>query len=390
MSSLHRHDFKMDTNQKNAVYLDYNATTPVAQPVKEAVDFALSYLWGNPSSGHRIGRLSRASVEAAREKVALLIGAQAEEIIFTSGGTESNNMVLLGLAGDLSQRGKHLITSKIEHPSVMNPCLHLLEKGWDITFVGVDQNGLIKIEEIDSALRPDTVLVSIMLANNETGVIQPLDKVAELLHGRGVLLHADGAQAVGKIPIDTNVLKVDYLTVAGHKLYAPKGIGALFCRKGAPVPRLLSGAGQERGIRPGTEPVPLAVGLGKACEFVAQDLEQEAKRQHDLREELFTLLKRTGHRIIRFGGPENTLPNTLNISFPGKVGSQVLENAPGLMASTGAACHDRSIKISHVIAAMDVPKRVAIGAIRLSLGRFTTRTDITLAAKAISSALGRP
>ncbi len=379
----------MYTEQRNVVYLDYNATTPVAPPVKEAVDFALSYLWGNPSSGHRLGRLAKAAVEAAREKVAMLIGARGEEIIFTSGGTESNNMVLLGLTEDLSKKGRHIITSKIEHPSVMNPCLSLLEKGWDVTFVGVDQDGLIKIDEVKDALRPDTVLVSIMLANNETGVIQPLAKMASLLRKRGVLLHADAAQAVGKIPIDIDALKVDYLTVAGHKLYAPKGIGALFCRKGVPIPKLLSGAGQEKGARPGTEPVPLAVGLGKACEFVMQDLEMETRRQHDLREELFTLLKRTGHRIIRFGSPENTLPNTLNVSFPGKTGSQVLENAPGLMASTGAACHDRSIKISHVIAAMNVPKRVAIGAIRMSLGRFTTRTDIILAAKAISVALGR-
>jgi cysteine desulfurase len=341
------------------IYLDYNATTPVAKPVQEEVNSALKEKWGNPSSGH----------------------------LFTSGGTESNNTVIMGMGRAMSGKGRHVITTRIEHPSLMNPCLHLLEQGWNVSFIKVNSQGVVDPLEVERALRPDTVLVSVMLANNETGAIQPVAAISQLARKRGVLVHTDAAQAVGKIPVDVKNLGADYLSIAGHKLYAPKGIGALYCRKGAPLGQLMFGAGQERGLRPGTEPVPLAVGLGAACDFVARGMKAEAERETGLREKLYAELSKLDHPIIRHCDPENTIPNTLSISFIGKNGAKILARAPEIMASTGSACHDRDIKVSYVLAAMGVSPEVAMGTLRLTLGRGTTESDIEIAAQAIGRAL---
>jgi cysteine desulfurase len=373
----------------SGIYLDYNATTPVAKPVQEEINSVLKDKWGNPSSGHRFGQMAKSALEYARAQVASALNADQTEILFTSGGTESNNTVIMGVCQAISGKGRHIITTCIEHPSLMNPCLHLLEQGWNVSFVKVNSQGVVDPLEIERALRPDTVLVSVMLANNETGAIQPVAAISQLARGRGVLFHTDAAQAVGKISVDVKSLEVDYLSIAGHKLYAPKGIGALYCRKGAPLGQLMFGAGQEKGFRPGTEPVPLAAGLGAACDFVTRGIKAEAEREKGLREKLYTELSKLGHPIIRHGDPENTLPNTLSVSFIGKNGAQILAQAPEIMASTGAACHDRAIKVSHVLAAMEVSPEVAMGTIRLSLGRLTTESDIEIAAQAIGKALER-
>jgi cysteine desulfurase len=381
--------YKISPQGMSEIYLDYNATTPVAKPVQKEVSSVLKDTWGNPSSGHRFGKMAKRVLECARAQVASLLNADQTEILFTSGGTESNNTVIMGVCQAISGKGRHIITTRIEHPSLINPCLHLLEQGWDVSFVKVDSQGVVDPMEVERALRPDTVLVSVMLANNETGAIQPVAAISQLASERGVLVHTDAAQAVGKIPVDVKHLGIDYLSVAGHKLYAPKGIGALYCRNGAPHGQLMFGAGQEQGIRPGTEPVPLAAGLGAACDFVAGDIKAEAERQTGLREKLYAELSKLGHPIIRHGNPENTLPNTLSVSFVGKNGAEILAQAPEIMASTGAACHDRAIKVSHVLAAMDVSREVAIGTLRLSLGRGTAESDIEIAAQAIGRALER-
>jgi cysteine desulfurase len=371
------------------IYLDYNATTPVAKPVQEEINSALKEKWGNPSSGHRFGQVAKRALEYARAQVASLLNADPAEILFTSGGTESNNIAITGVCQAMSGKGRHIITTRIEHPSIMNPCLHLLEQGWNVSFIKVNSQGVVDPVEVERALRPDTVMVSVMLANNETGAIQPVAAISQLARKRGVLIHTDAAQAVGKIPVDVKNLGADYLSIAGHKLYAPKGIGALYCRTGAPLGRIMFGAGQEQGLRPGTEPVPLAVGLGAACNFVARDIKAEAEREACLRDKLYTELSKLGHPIIRHGDPENTIPNTLSISFIGKNGAEILAQAPEIMASTGAACHDRAIKVSHVLAAMGVSPEVAFGTLRLSLGRGTTESDIEIAVQTIGMALER-
>ncbi len=374
----------------NSVYLDYNGTTPTAPEVREVISQVLTSCWGNPSSSHHAGKAAKEALEKARAQVAAAINARPEEIIFTSGGTESNNTVLLAAAGAQDPAKRHLITSRIEHPSVMNPCIHLVEQGWDVTFVSVDQHGVVDVQEIEAAIRPDTALVSIMLANNETGVIQPLKQICQAARSKGVPVHTDAAQVPGKMNVDVSELGVDYLTIAGHKLYAPKGIGALFVRNGAPWENLMFGAGQEHGMRPGTEPVPGAAGLGEACRLVTTDLKDTAERMMTLRDRLFELLREEAKgNIVRYGQPGNVLSNTLLVSFPGMIGGQILEACPGLMASTGAACHDRQVAVSHVLAAMNVPEDVALGTIRLTLGRYTTEQEITTAAKLIGAAISK-
>ncbi len=370
------------------VYLDYNGTTPVAREVQEIMARVISTCWGNPSSSHSAGKAAGKILEEARYRTAEAINASPAEIVFTSGGTESNNMVLLGAACANSPARRHIITSKIEHPSVLNPCIHLMEQGWDITFVGVNESGVVDTAEIEAAIGPNTSLISIMLANNETGVIQPLKEICDMAHRHGIPVHTDAAQAVGKMAVDVNRLGVDYLTVAGHKLYAPKGIGALYVKKGSPWQNLMFGAGQEHGMRPGTEPVHSAAAIGEACRLVTSGLAMAKEKMKELRDRLFQLLHEVSDgKIYRYGEPDNTLCNTLLVSFPGRIGSEILASCPDLMASTGAACHDRQVAVSHVLAAMHVPEEVAMGTLRLTLGRYTTETDITQAAELIRMAL---
>jgi cysteine desulfurase len=373
--------------QMPEIYLDYNATTPVVEPVRKAVNAVLEKGWGNPSSGHRLGQKAKSELESARAKVASLLKVNQDEIFFTSGGTESNNTVIIGICQAISDKGRHIITTCIEHPSIINPCLHLLKHGWDISFIKVNSQGVVNPLDVENALRDDTVLISVMLANNETGALQPVTAISQLAHKHGILMHTDAAQAVGKIPLNVRHIGVDYLSVAGHKLYAPKGIGALYCRKGAPLGQLIFGAGQEKGLRPGTEPVPLAVGLGVASEFVDIDIEIEAERQKGLREKLYDEIIKLGHPVVRHSNPENTLPNTLSISFIGLNGNEILMQTPEIMASTGAACHEKDLKISHVLVAMGVSSEVAMGTLRLTVGRLTTESEIEIATQAIGRAI---
>ncbi len=370
------------------IYLDFNATTPVLPHVMEAVCRVMKEDWGNPSSGHEIGKRAATALEGAREKAASCIGAAPDEVIFTSGGTESNNMAVIGSAEALKEKGRHLITTRIEHPSVLNPFIHLMEKGWEVDFAEPDSQGVVSCEAVERLLRPDTVFVSVMLANNETGAIQPIRKIAASCRSRGIRMHTDAAQAVGKIPVDVRDIDVDLLTVAGHKLYAPKGIGALFVRKGLPLGNIIFGAGQERGLRPGTEAVSLACGLGAACSWLKERILDLSGQMTGLRDQLYYLLKKGWPELVRFVPLENSLPNTLCVSFPGISGHDILDKAQDVMASTGAACHDRSIRISHVLAAMKVDEKTALGMIRLSLGCVTTEEEIRRAASSILQAAG--
>ncbi len=357
------------------VYLDYNATCPVAEEVIRAMEPYFSRYFGNPSSGHRWGQAAREALEEARRRLAQVLGVRPEEVVFLSGGTEANNAAIFGSLMAQPQK-RHVITSQVEHPSVLNPCLRLLEKGYEVTFVSVDETGLVDPDGVHRAIRRDTGLITIMQANNEVGTIEPIAEIGALAREAGVPFHVDAAQAMGKIPVRPDELLCDYLTLAGHKFYAPKGIGALYIRQGAPFSPLLSGAGQEKGRRPGTEPVALAVGLSRAAELVTKDLTQEALRLKALRDQLHEGLQALWPRLILNGHPKQRLPNTLNVSFLGLEASEILSRAPEIMATTGAACHDRSVSVSHVLAAMGRGPEEAQGTIRFSLGRPTTKEEI--------------
>ena len=358
------------------IYLDYNATTPVAKEVAEAMMPYIQEEFGNPSSVYSLGIQARAAVGKARGQVAELLGCDPEEIVFTSGGTESNNMVLKCVAWSLRDKGRHIITSAIEHPAIFNPALFLMENGWEVTFLPVDQYGAVDPEDVKTAIRKDTVLISIMHANNETGTIQPIEDISRIAKGNGVLFHTDAAQSVGKVETRVNALGVDFLSVAGHKLHAPKGVGALYIRNGIKIEPFLHGGGQEMGRRAGTENVILNVGLGAACELAGKNMKDDIASIIALRDRLHDKITAGIPETVLNGHPEKRLPNTLNISFPGMLGEEILRGIPELCASTGAACHDRSVAISHVLTAMHVSKERGMGAVRLTLGRHTTVDEI--------------
>jgi cysteine desulfurase len=362
------------------IYLDHNATTPIAAEVARGMQPYLQNDFGNPSSDYSLGQRAKAAVELARGQVAALLGCLPEEIVFVSGASEANNWVLKGVAHHRRGRGRHLITTAIEHPAVINPCLFLLEEGWDVTFVRVDAQGQVDPDEIHQALRPETTLISVMHANNETGAVQPLVEIGRLAKEHGIPLHSDAAQSVGKIPVKVNELGVDFLTVAGHKLYAPKGIGALYIKKGLQLTPLVHGASQEGGRRAGTENVLLDVALGLACHLAETRLGQDMEHFQARRDRLQQLLQE-GFSALVLNGPEGErLPNTLNVSFPSLSGAEILCGIPELAASTGAACHGPEVKLSHVLAAMGVPPEIGKGAIRLSVGRQTTDWEVDRAA----------
>ncbi len=368
------------------IYLDYNATTPVDPRVAEAMEPFLREGWGNPSSAHREGRVARAALDRAREQVASCLGCGPAEVVFTSGGTESNNLAIRGVVA--AAGGGHVITSRVEHPAVLEVVLALEAEGRiSLTLLEVDGMGRVDPGAVRDALRPDTVLITLMLANNEVGTLQPVAEVAELCRERGVLVHTDAAQAVGKVPVDVGRLGVDLLTVAGHKLYAPKGVGALFVREGVTLEPVLRGAGQERGIRPGTENVLEIVGLGAACEVAAAELAGETPRLEALRNRLLELLREDFPSLTVHGHPAERLPNTLSVSLPGTVASRLLEAlADTVGASAGAACHADRVGVSHVMAAMGVPTEVALATLRLSVGRFSTVEEVEDAAHRIVAA----
>lgn len=363
------------------IYFDYNATTPVAKEVAEAMMPIMLEDFGNPSSAHRMGRRAKEALERARGQISRMLGCESDEIVFTSGGTESNNMVLKGVAWSLRNKGRHIITTKIEHPSVMNTALFLMAGGYDVTFLPVDEYCSLDPDEVKKAVRRDTILITVMHANNETGTIQSLAEISSTARECGVFFHTDAAQSVGKIETKVHDLGIDFLTIAGHKIYAPKGVGAIYIRKGIEIEPFIHGGGQEMGLRSGTENVILNVGLGKACELILDNLSDDISRLRGLRDRLHNQILSAIPEAVLNGHPENRLPNTLNLSFPRMSGEEILKEIPNLCASTGAACHDRSLKLSHVLEAMGVREEVGMGAIRLSLGRPTTETEVDQAAR---------
>lgn len=373
----------------NAIYLDHNGTTPIAPEAISAMTPFMAQHFGNPSSAHSLGAKAKGGVIRAREDVAALLGCQPDEIIFTSCGTESNNMVLKGLVDFRNPRDFHLITSAIEHPAILNPALFLGELGAKVTILPVDAGGLIDPSQVEKAILPNTELISLMLANNETGVLQPIKKVAEIAKRHNILLHTDAAQAVGKISVQVKNLSVDFLSVAGHKLYGPKGVGALYVRDGLSLTPLIHGAGQENGRRAGTENTILTVGLGAACRVARDRLSRDEENISRLRNHLQSLLFEGIEGLVLNGHERRRLPNTLNVSVPGLEGGRILEGVPIVMASTGAACHDQRVTLSHVLSAMGVTRRVGMGALRFSLGRSNTIEEIEEAAQAVINQVRR-
>ena len=372
---------------KDPVYLDYNATTPVDPRVVEAMQPYLKQHWGNPSSDHVYGRAAKAAVETARAQVAALIGAQPGEIVFTGSATEANNLALWGAARERLPSGrKQIVTSSIEHPSVLQPLRHMAAHGWSVTELPVDATGRVASALTGRYLAVDVALISVMLANNETGSIQPIREIADLAHARGALMHVDAAQAAGKLPIDVDGLGADLLTLAGHKVYAPKGVGALYVREGTPLAPIMQGAGQECGLRPGTENVPHITALGAAARLAREGVVEEVARLRALRDELHGLLQAAIPGLVLNGHEKERLPNTLNLSFPGVMGWQLLESTHTVAASTGSACHTGDHAMSGVLAAMGCDAERAAGAVRLSLGRFTTAEEIDQAGAALIAA----
>jgi cysteine desulfurase len=366
------------------VYLDYNATTPIAPEVMDAMIPYFKEQYGNPSSSHVYGRMAKKGVDLAREQLADLLGADPSELIFTSCATESNNLALFGIAQAAPSNKRHMVTSAVEHPSVMQPCLRLQQEGWEVTFAPVDQHGRIDLDALQQSLRPDTALVSIMHANNEIGTIQPIPEISKMTRDRNIPLHTDAAQSVGKVNVDVKDLGIDLLTIAGHKLYAPKGVGALYVRKGICLRPLTYGADHEQGMRPGTENVILIVGLGEASRLAKQRLAFAGSSLIKLRDRLHSLLSESVPGLTLNGHPKARLPNTLNVSFPATSARRLLQTIESdVAASLGSACHSGEHAVSGVLAAINAGQAQAMGAVRFSLGEPTTEAEISIAAQAI-------
>ncbi len=423
------------------IYLDYNATTPIDPQVAEAmlpfVKGGLNGLFGNPSSGHSFGLAAREGIDTARKQVAGMLGCDIDGLIFTSGGTEANNHAISGVAGAYRERGNHIITSAVEHPAVTEVCRHLEGRGYRVTYLPVDEYGIVDPQQVEAAITPETLLVTIMHANNEVGTVMPIAEIADIAHRHGALLHSDCAQSVGKIPVRVDDLGVDLLSIAGHKLYAPKGIGALYIRPGVRLEKLMHGAKHEQDRRAGTENVIEIAGLGRACELIEQNLSAYAAHMAAMRDRLERGLLDSGSGSdwrcasgsdwrcasgsdwrcasgsdwrcasgsdwrcasgsdwrcaagARVNGhPEKRLPNTSSISFRGVEADRVLASLPTVAASAGAACHSDRVEVSHVLAAMNVPEEYAMGTLRLTVGRFTTEDEIDRAVAEIREVVGR-
>jgi cysteine desulfurase len=384
----------------NRVYLDYNATTPVEPEVLDAMLPYFSGEFGNAASIHTPGQRARAAVETAREQVAALIGARPQEIVFTSGGTESDNHAVFGiakaapvaqpiLAVHSGETARHIIASVIEHEAVLNPCQALEKEGVAVTYLPVDRNGLLDIERLRAAIQPQTVLITIMYANNELGTVQPLEAIGRIAKERDIYFHTDAVQSAGKLPIDVNALQVDLLSLSGHKFYAPKGVGALYIRSGTRLRQLLYGGHHQRGFRPGTENVAGIVGLGKAAEIARKSLAEDAPRVSALRNKLEQgLLTRVPQSRVNGGAAPRT-PNTTNLIFPGIEGEALLIalDLKGLACSTGAACSSGAVEPSHVLTAIGLPPEEARASLRFSLGRHTTEKEIEFALQVVPAAV---
>lgn len=375
------------------IYLDYNATTPIDPKVGEKIIHYLKSDFGNPSSTHFYGKKAKEAIETARSQVAKLINAEPEEIIFTSGGTEASNQAILGtliqqIAGfwnTLFRKQGHMIISAIEHPATTKAAAFATKLGFSISIARVDGKGVVNPDEVKKLIRKDTRLISIMHSNNEVGTLQPIGEISSIANNTGITFHTDAAQSTGKVPIDVKKLGVDFLTIAGHKLYAPKGVGVLYARIGSPLQSWLHGADHEKGKRAGTENVPYIAGLGVASELCQQNIDSEPFRLQSLRNRLWNHLKNElGDKISLNGHPEKRLPNTLNISISGCKGWEILEKTPDVAASTGSACHEGKVNHSQVLCAMGASKDSMEGALRLTVGRFSTEEEMDKAAYLLS------
>jgi len=360
------------------IYMDYNATSPLHPEVLDAMLPFLKDNFGNPSSIHWAGRCVTKYVEEAREKVANLLNAHPTEIVFTGGGSESDNFAIKGVAYALKDKGTHIITTQVEHPAVLNTCAYLEKIGYEVTYLPVDREGMIDLDELKSSITDRTILLSVMYANNETGNILPIKEIGEITSDRGILFHTDAVQAVGKTAIDSKDLKVDLLSMSGHKLYGPKGVGSLYVKKGTMLIPLIHGGHQERNRRAGTENTPGIVGLGKACEVGKRDVEYQSRYLANLRDTLHKRIIDKLDHVILNGHPTERLPNTLNLNFEFVEGEALLISLDleGVAVSTGSACSSGSVGPSHVLTAMGVPSETAQGSIRFSLGKDNTEEDI--------------
>ena len=370
------------------IYLDYNATTPHDPEVVEAMRPYFEEEFGNPSSSHYYGFKPKQAVASARRQVASLLNSEPEEIIFTSGGTESNNFAIKGCAEALRDRGNHIVTSQIEHPAVLEVCRFLENTGFEVSYLPVDEFGLVNVSDVAAAIKKQTVLISVMHANNEVGSVEPIAEIAQLAKEQGIIFHTDAAQSVGKLAVDVKKLGVDLLSIAGHKVYAPKGVGALYIRKGLSPVKLMHGAGQEMTRRPGTENVMQIVGLGVACEIARRDLEKNMKHMQAMRDRLYAGIKQGCDQIRVNGHPQKRLPNTLSISFFNLEANRILDAiGTQVAASAGAACHSDTVQISDVLKAMAVAPEWAMGTLRLTTGKMTTGEEIDKAARVICAAV---
>jgi len=369
---------------ENPIYLDYNATTPIDSEVAQEMNLFIKSHFGNPSSSYAMGRFTKDAINLARKHVADLINANPDEIIFTSCATESNNLAILGVLK--AQPGKHVITSAIEHPAVIEVCKHLESQDYKITYLPVDRTGRINLQDVEKAIRPDTALITIMHANNEVGTIQPITETAVIAKKHNINFHTDAAQSAAKIEADVSKLGVDLLTIAGHKLYAPKGIGALYLKKGINIKNIMYGASQEKGLRPGTENVINIIALGKACEIAKRDFDRNYQTMLLSRDRLIDGLKsKPGVEFEINSDLSNSLPNTISIAFNG-VDAHTLASLIGneIYISTGSACHADSIEISPVLKAMDIDLKIAAGTIRISTGRYTTSDEVDIAVEILT------
>jgi cysteine desulfurase len=371
------------------IYLDHNATTPLAPEVVEAMVAALRDLWGNPSSAHPYGAEAREAVDHARGQVAELLGCDPDEIVFTSGGTESNNAAIIGAAEALEDRGRHLVISAVEHAAVDEACRYLEGRGWNVDRVGVGTDGRVKLDDLRLVVKPDTTLISVMHAQNETGVIQPIGEIARVARDQGVLFHTDAVQTVGKIPVRTREFGVDLLSLAGHKFYGPKGIGALYLKHGTPFAGFIRGTGHEGGRRSGTLNVAGIVGLGEACALASREIDHRPAHLLELRDRLEGRLRKHFPDLVIHGSEAERLPNTLYAGFPGVNANALIGQLEGVATAAGAACHAGVSEPSRVLAAMDVPPELAVCTLRLTVGRANTLDEMDVAAERISEAASK-
>jgi cysteine desulfurase len=373
--------------EQKPIYLDYNATTPVDPEVLNAMLPYFTEAYGNAASkSHAFGERAKDAVEQSRELIAKYIGAKAQEIVFTSGATESDNLAIMGVAGMYHEKGKHIITMATEHKAVLDTCIALERQGFEITYLLPDEQGLLDLKQLEGAIREDTILVSIMLANNETGVLQPVAEIGKLCRERGVLFHSDATQGVGKIPVDVNDLNVDLLSMSAHKIYGPKGVGALYVKKTSPRIRLsptMHGGGHERGMRSGTLNVPGIVGMAKALQLCCEKMDEESARLTELRDYLEEQLLSQLDYVTVNGARNKRTPNCTNISFAYVEGEGMMMGFPHIAVSSGSACTSANLSPSHVLSAMKVPDTIIHSSLRFSMGRFTTREEIENTAKCV-------